>query len=139
MVEILFARKQDVDNLTGAIVALSVVFDGAGLVVPTGLFVDVPIPEDYNLTAERWTLVGDLAGNMVVDVWKVPFSGFPPTIANTITGIDKPTLTAADHAQSSTLNGWTTSISGGDVLRFYVESATTIRKATLTLRLRRTT
>jgi len=106
-------------------------------VIPTGIQGDLgPIP--FDCTIEMVTLLADQSGNLVVDIWNDTYANFPPTVADTICAAAKPTLAAADKYQDSTLTGWTTAISAGDILRFNVDSVATITRVTLMLRVRRT-
>ena len=93
---------------------------------------------DFGCTIDQWTLLADQSGSVVVDIWKDSFGNAPPTVADSITGSAKPTITSAVKAQSGVLTGWTTTISAGDVLRYNVDSATTISQVTVALRVRRT-
>jgi hypothetical protein len=97
---------------------------------------DLTIP--FACTITEWTLLADVSGSIVVDIWKDTYANYPPTVADTITGSAKPTITAATKGQSSTLTGWTTTISAGDTLRFNVDSVTTIARITLSLKVKRT-
>jgi hypothetical protein len=63
----------------------------------------------------------------------VAYASYPPTVTNTITASAKPTLSSAAKSQDSTLTGWTTSISAGDVLAFHVDSASTVTRVNLVL------
>lgn len=92
----------------------------------------------YNGTITSWTLIGNVSGSIVLDIWKTPFASFPPTVANTITGSALPTLSSAQTATSSTLTGWTTTFSKGDIFEININSATTLDSAQLTLELTRT-
>jgi hypothetical protein len=74
----------------------------------------------YLGTIVGWKLVADTATSTVVDLWKS--NGSIPTISDTITGTAKPTLSAAQLATSTTLTGWTTSVSPDDVFLLYVDS-----------------
>ena len=76
----------------------------------------------YLGTIIGWKLVSDTATSTVVDLWKS--NGSIPTISDTITGTAKPTLSAAQLATSTTLTGWTTSVSPDDVFLLYVDSNT---------------
>jgi hypothetical protein len=76
----------------------------------------------YLGTIIGWKLVADTATSTVVDLWKS--NGSIPTISDTITGTAKPTLSAAQLATSTTLTGWTTSVSPDDVFLLYVDSNT---------------
>lgn len=108
-----------------------VIRDGPSTVITTGVkgFIEVPM----NLTINSWKILADRVGSIVIDVWKVPFASFPPTIANTITGSALPTLTSAQSSSSSVLTGWTTSLSKADIMAFNVNSASTCQQVTITL------
>ena len=47
----------------------------------------------------------------------------PPTVADTITASAKPTLSSATKSEDTTLTGWTTAVTAGDVFGFMVDSA----------------
>ena len=118
------------------IAAIPFVIDGGGVAITTGVKGDLTIP--FACTILEWTLLGDQSGSIVVDVWKDTYANFPPTIADVITASAKPTISATTKDQSSTLTGWTTTITAGDTLRYNVNSATTIQRATLSLKVRKT-
>jgi hypothetical protein len=122
----------DVDQ-TGAI---AFVIDGGGATIATGVKGDLEIP--FPCAIQGWTLVADQSGSIVVDVWKDGYANFPPVVGDSITASAKPTISAATKGQSSTLTGWTTSIAAGDILRFNVDSVTTIQRATLSLKVKKT-
>jgi hypothetical protein len=115
----------------GSVRTLNVVINGNGAVIATGVVGDLEL--DFAATILRWTLLADQSGSIVVDIWKTAYAGFPPTVANTITGSALPTITAAQNAQSSTLTGWTTAIAAGDTLRFNVNSVATVKRVTLAI------
>ena len=54
------------------------------------------------------------------------------------TGAAPPTLSLATNASSTTLTGWTTTISAGDCLRFNVDSITTCTRMVLCLKVTKT-
>lgn len=110
---------------------LGVTIDGGGSAVSTGVkgYRSVPITG----TISKVRLLADQAGNAVMDIWKDTYANYPPTVADTITAAAKPTLTAADKYEDTTLTGWTTAVTAGDVLGFNVDSAATITRLTLEL------
>lgn len=110
---------------------ISVIIDGGGSALTTGQkgFLEVP----FNCTITRSTLLADQTGSVVVNVWKVAYGSFPPSSGNKITASAPPTISAAQNAQDSTLSGWTTSLSAGDILAFNVDSAATVQRVTLSL------
>lgn len=112
---------------------LIVVIDGGGAAITTGVKGDVRI--DFDCTILNWTLLADLTGSIQVDIWKKAYSGYPPTVVNTITSASPPTLSAANHNTNSTLSGWTKTISAGETLRFNVDSASAITRVTLILKI----
>ena len=116
--------------------AVGITIDGGGSAVTTGIKGYVNFP--YAGTIISATLVSDVTGSCVIDVWKLAFNASAlPTVANTITASAKPTLSSAVGVTDSTLTGWTTSVSAGDTFAFKVDSASTITKATLTLKIRK--
>jgi hypothetical protein len=100
-------------------------FDNGASALTTGakkVYVSVP----YDCTITRWRIIADQSGSIVFDIWKQTFAAFPPTVAQSITASAKPTLSAAQTAESATLTGWTTAISAGDILEINVDSVTTV-------------
>lgn len=75
-------------------------------------------------TITSWTILGDdPTGSCVIDVWKVPFGSYASaSVANSITGTDKPTLVSASSNRNLTLSLWTTNVSASDILFFKVVS-----------------
>lgn len=92
--------------------------DAASIEAGLTCFVRVP----YGGTIVEWSLVANASCTCVLDVWKS--AGALPTNANTITASAKPGLTAASVGGSTTLTGWTTAVTAGDVLGFELESLT---------------
>lgn len=113
---------------------ITVTFDGGGSALAVGdtrsYFV-----APYSGTITGWYLTGDPSGSVVIDVWRA--TGAIPSNANSIAGTEKPTLSSAVLASDTSLTTWTTTFSQGDVFGFEVESATSVTKATLTLRVTR--
>lgn len=115
---------------------LEVVVDGGGAVINPGIKADVEIPFPGIIEAVR--LFSPQTGDIVFDLWRDTYANFPPTVADSICGAAKPTLSAAQKSQDTTLTGWTTALAVGDVLRINVDSAATIGLVTLSLTIRRT-
>lgn len=108
------------------------VIDGGGSVITTGVKGDLDVGFNGRIVAA--TLMADVVGSIVVDVWKRPYASYPPSVADKITSATPPTLTAANKSQDTTLSGWTTAFSVGDVFRFNVNSASTVKRVTLSLK-----
>lgn len=99
--------------------------------ITTGIKGDLYIP--FACTISAVTMLADQSGSIVVDIWKDSYANFPPTDADSITASAVPTISSATKSQDTTLTGWTKSISAGDILRFNVDSVSTITRLTLTL------
>jgi len=102
---------------------------GAGWSAITGVVLPndtkyVPIP--YSGLITGYMIVASPAGSAVIDIWKA--TGALPTVANTITASAKPTIVSSAYLSSTTLTGWTTSFSKGDVFGFNVDSSSTCTK-----------
>jgi len=115
---------------------IAFVLGGGVAAITTGIKGDIEMPFAGVITAAR--LFADQSGSIVIDIWKDTYTNYPPTVADTITAAAKPTLASAIKSQDSTLTGWTTSFAAGDTLRINVDSATTVTRVTLALRVRRT-
>lgn len=121
-------------NCTGLVMdaGFTVMVDGGGSAITTGVKHYIEMP--YAMTVTGWTFVADQTGSIVIDVWKDTYANYPPTVADTIAGTEKPTISASDKGQDLTLTTWTTSISKGDIIGINVDSAATVTKAWLTIR-----
>lgn len=117
--------------------ALGITIDGGGAVITTGVKGFLWIPMACTITAATLlsTDASVTSGSIVIDVWKDTYANYPPTVADTITASAKPTLSSAIKSQDTTLTGWTTSVSAGDVLGFNVDSASTVTRVTLELKI----
>ncbi|CAB4203020.1 hypothetical protein UFOVP1365_12 [uncultured Caudovirales phage] len=110
-----------------------IIIDGGGSVITTGLKGDLVIP--FACTITGVTLLGDQSGSIVIDLWKDTYTNYPPTIADSITASAKPTITTATKSNDTTLTGWTTSVTAGDIIRVNVDSITTLTRVALILTL----
>lgn len=106
--------------------------NGGGGTITTGIKGDLTFA--YACTINSVSLLADQSGSIVIDIWKDTYANFPPTDADTITSATPPTITTAIKSEDTTLSGWTTSVSVGDILRFNVDSCTDITRCTLTLK-----
>jgi hypothetical protein len=114
---------------------LQIIIDGGGSAITTGIKADLIVP--YNCTVLGWDILGNASGSIVIDVWKDTYANFPPTVADTITGTEKPTLSSVAKNQDVALSTWTTTLTRNDILRFNVDSAATVTRVTLSLRIKR--
>lgn len=125
-------------NVTGLTNTTNINFGSTGIVVDntpnpitTGFKGSVTIP--YSGTIVSWTILADQTGTVQLDIWNTTYAGYPGSAANSITGGNYITLTSQSKNTSSTLTGWTTTVSPGDILQWNVNSASTVNKITVTL------
>lgn len=116
-------------------VSLSCAIQGNGAVISTGVVPGSDIRIPYAFTVTGWYIMADVSGSIVVDIWKDTFANFPPTVADTVTGTEKPTLSSAQTNSDTSLTTWSTGVNfaAGDVVRFKVDSATTVTSVVVTL------
>jgi hypothetical protein len=122
------ARKTDLPVKS----AMTFIIDGGGSALTTGLKGFLVAPFNGTLTGVE--LEADVAGAIVLDIWKDVYANFPPTVDDSITGSNKPTIGAGGlKYQDLSLSGWTTAITKGDVFAFNIDSVDTITRITITL------
>ena len=111
--------------------SFGITIDGGGSAITTGVKGYVQIP--YNGTITGWTILADQSGSIVVDVWKDTFANYPPLVADSIAGSEKPTLSSVIKNQDLALSTWTTSVTAGDIIAFNVDSASTVTRVNLSI------
>lgn len=109
-----------------------ITIDGGGSTITTGVKGDITIPFDCYI--DSWYLTADQSGNIVIDVWKDVFADFPPTVSDSIAGTEKPTLSTQTSNSDTNLTTWSKAVAAGDVVRFSVDSASTVTRANLTIK-----
>jgi hypothetical protein len=115
---------------------IPIIIDGGGVAITTGVKLDIQVP--FNCVVSTWTIGADQSGSIVLDLWLDTYANYPPTVADTMTGSAKPTLSAAAKATSSTLTGWTTSLTKGSWIRVNVDSVATVTRVNCSLTVKRT-
>lgn len=105
----------------------------AAVAVPVN---DVPvsIPVDCVISKVRVLTTGG-TGSCVVDIRKDSYANFPPTGADSICASAKPTISSDVKYEDSTLTGWTTQLTAGDVLFFHLDSTSTFKTIAIILEL----
>ena len=130
--------KAKLDGLP-AVYPIEIPFDGGGVAILAGAFIDIEIIR--NCTISEWTMLGGPAGTIQISIYKCSYAQYDygsthPVVGDSIVASDPPKITGtATKGQGTALTGWSKSLSVGDILRFYIDSCTTIQKATLSLRL----
>jgi len=111
------------------------VIDGGNSVIAIGLKGFIEWGFAAQITG--WTILANEAGSIVVDVWKDSYGNFAPTIADTITGTEKPTLSSAQKNQDLSLTSFSTMVAKGDIWAFNVDSVSAIKRVTIAFRFNR--
>jgi hypothetical protein len=126
-----------IGGAAGSVGTINIVIDGGGSAITTGVKGDILV--DFACTLNAWTLLADASGAIVVDIWKDTLANFPPTDADSMCSAKEPTIAASGtNATDTTITDWTTDdIAAGDILRFNVDSCTTITRVTLALKFTR--
>lgn len=119
----------------GVISAIAFIIDGGGSAITTGEKGHLEIP--FKCEIQRVTLLADQSGSIKIDIWKDSYANFPPTDADTICGGNEPEISSAQKYQDSTLTDWTKTINAGDILAFNVDSAATVQRVTLVLKVKK--
>ena len=111
--------------------SFGITIDGGGSTLTPGLKNYLSLP--YNGYITGYVIIGDQSGSTSIDIWKDNYGSFPPTSGDSITGGNYPSLSSQQINQDTTLSGWTTNFSVGDIIAFNVLSASTITKINLTI------
>lgn len=109
--------------------AIGITIDGAGSAITTGDKGSISIP--YNATLNNVTMIADVSGTCIIDIFKSNFSAYPT--ASSICSTSLPTISDAIKSIDASLVGWDTNIQSGDILDFQVLSASNITKLNLTI------
>lgn len=121
--------------------SIQVVLDGGGSAIPTGVQFDVVVP--FNCTITAGELLADQSGSIVVDIFKTTYANYDagathPVSGDKITASAPLTISSATKSTDATLTGWTKTLVTGNILRFNVNSVTTITRCTVSLAVTRT-
>lgn len=112
--------------------SFGITIDGGGSVPSTG-FKGVFRP-NYSGQITKTTILAsaplDTTGYAIIDIYKDSFANYRPTISDKITAATPPTLSGVASEQT-TLTGWITSFSAGDVFGFDLTATGTLTKFTL--------
>lgn len=106
-------------------------FDGAGSALTTTnakVYYTVP----FACTIAAWNITVD-TGTITFDIWKIATGTAIPTITNTITASALPAISTGTAIHSTSMSGWTTSVSANDIFAFVINTVATATKASITL------
>ena len=113
----------------GGETAIGITIDGAGYAITTGDKGSITVP--YNATLNNVTMIADVSGVCIIDIFKSNFSTYPTS--SSICSTSLPAISGAIKSVDASLAGWDTNIQSGDILSFQVLSASNITKLNLTI------
>lgn len=120
---------------SGAAASITTTFgvslDGGGTAIQAGHKGYVTIP--YACTITGWSVQADQSGNLQIEIDKKA-GAIPAVTADKITATDPPSLNSAQLRIvncDSGCTGWSRSVMPGDVIGYYVSSASVVTRATL--------
>lgn len=117
-------------GVTGSTTTISLTIDGQGSAIVAGSTRAVTIP--YACVISSWSVIGDASGSLSVHIASSTFANYP-TLTN-MTGAGNAPSLSSQSKNGAAVSGWTqTSVSAGSVLGFVVDSASTVKWATIVL------
>jgi hypothetical protein len=115
--------------IAGSAGSINYTIDGGGVAITTGSKGFVQIPT--NFTVQEWHIVADIqTTTFIVDVRKASFADFPTTAG--ILGTDF--LTLSNQQKNRNLSASWTNISAGELLEFYVTTASNASMINISLK-----
>lgn len=105
-------------------------FDGGGTALTAGVTGYLTVP--YACTIAAWNISVD-AGTATVDLWKIATGTAVPTISNTITASAIPAISTGTSVHSTTLTGWTTTVTANDIVAVNLKVTATASFVNLTV------
>jgi len=118
---------------TDDIFTINYVIDGGGAAISTGIAGHVVV--DFACEVLEWAVVADQTGSIAIDVNAATFANYP-TMTN-IDGSEPPTITSSTKGEDRSITTWST-LAAGDIIEFDVTSVTSIQRATIALKCRKT-
>ena len=107
-------------------------FDGGGSALTSGASQTTYFTVPFACTIQAWNITVD-TGTITFDIWKIATGTAIPTVANTITASALPAISTGTAIHSTTLTGWTVSVSANDIFGVNVNTVSTATKASLIL------
>lgn len=109
------------------------IFTGGGAPISVGADPAI-LAIDFLCNISVATFLADRVCSATLDIWRVPYALYPPTIADSIVGANPPTLAVAIKSKDIQLIGWQTTIFPGDTLITSVSSNDVAQTLSLTLK-----
>lgn len=110
--------------------SIGATFDGGGSAMTAGKTVYVTVP--FSCTIQAWNITVD-TGTATIDVWKIATGTAIPTVSNTITASATPAIASGTAIHSTSLTGWTTSVSANDIFGINLKVVSSATQASLVI------
>ena len=122
--------QTDLQNALKA--SFGIVLDGSGAPIQTGAYGSLVIPFAGTITGWQIFETSDtpISTSTVIDTWSDVYSASPPTVADTIWGGSKPTLSATTKNEAT---GLSIAVTANTILRFNVDSNNNAQKISLVI------
>jgi len=119
-----------------------VIGDGTN-VITTGATGRYLGPFDFSGTIQSWSIIGQESGTVSIDLWKTTYTAFDagathPAASDKISASAPISMTSSTKNQSSSLTGWTTAFSVGDIFALNVSSASLSKQVMIFLKVSKT-
>lgn len=111
--------------------AVTFVIEGGGVPVIAGDKGFILIPMACTINAAY--LLADVSGTIECDIWAAPYSDYPPTAADSITGATPLIITNDNKTLDTTLTGWNTLLARNGIIGFSITSNDNITRLTVVL------
>jgi hypothetical protein len=102
--------------------------------IPNGVRADIYVPFSGTIIGVTMLASGNSSGS--IDLWKAAYAAFPPTVANSIVGGTIPTFGGTNKYRNTTLSGWDTTVSAGDIIRLNASGGLSVQVVFVGLDLR---
>ena len=111
---------------------IGITIDGGTSAIAAGNKGYIIIP--YEGKIKSWNIHADTSGSAVIDVWKSTYPNIP-SVSESITGSDKPTLSSAQLNRNLDITAWLDlTVKAEDIIGFNLDSVDgVIKHLTLTL------
>lgn len=134
----LYVLEKRIKNWTPVRGSICVGIGNGSSVPSTGYKIKTVVPYSGTITGWRIFAGPDETGSAVIDIAKSTYDDYPPTKDDSITGTNPPALDNQSKASSGDVSDWTTEVTAGDILFWYLDSVDTLREITVVLNITKT-
>jgi len=130
-------NQNTVNNVIALLpIGLEYFIQNGGTPIATGYAGHLQVPAKCDLS--KVELLAYPSGSIQIDIWKCSYSDWDggsthPVNGDSICASAEPAITSSTKSTDSSLSGWTTAITAGDILWFNVDSAATVEYCLLSI------